>query len=429
MTSAPERLSSPDRLDETIHIVRPSDWLPLLVVAVLVALILVWSVVGRVATTVSGRGVLIRPRGVLELQTLGAGRIDQITIRSGDRLTKGQVIGLVDQFELRRKLDEDRALLQELEVQDRAKGRVQSSEVRTQQQQTQAMRAYAASQAENLRKTLADARAMQPLVDQRLASVRQLRASGLLAAAAPELLNAEQQSLENARRITEATAQLRQLDLQLAQSVGQETTLSRGHLEADSARRAEMQRLKSAIALNEVQIDLNSRIVAPADGRVLEVIMANGLVVSAGARIATIEVDEGKGALVALGYLALGVGKKVRPGMPVLVTPDGVERQRFGGMTGRVTHVSDLAVSAEGVRAIVGNTALAQTLLGDSARVELTVALDADPSNPSGYRWSSSSGPPLPITAGLTGDVRIVVEERAPMTYVLPFLRELTGTE
>jgi HlyD family secretion protein len=424
-----DRLSSPDRLDETIQIVGPSDWLPLLVVAVLVALALGWSIWGRVSTTVSGRGVLIRPRGVLELQTLGAGRVDQIQIRTGDHVKKGQIIGLVDQFELRRKLDEDRALLAELESQDKAKGRVQTTESARQKAQTALTREYARSQAENLRKSLADARALQPLIDQRLASVRSLRENGLIAASAPELLSAEQQSLENARRITDVTAQLKQLDVQIAQSEGIEMTLSRGHLEADSSRRAEIQRLKSALAINEVQIEQNSQIVASQDGRVLEVMLANGLIITAGARVATIDVDSGPAPLMTIGYLAIGVGKKVRPGMLALVTPDGVERQRYGGMTGRVTHVSDLAVSAEGVRAVVGNAELAQSLLAGGARIEVTVALDADPSNPSGYKWSSSSGPALPITPGLTGDLRVAIEERAPITYVLPFLRELTGTE
>ena len=90
--------------------------------------------------------------------------------------------------------------------------------------------------------------------------------------------------------------------------------------------------------------------------------------------------------------------------------------------------MSALPVTAEGVRATVGSAELARALLADQSRVEIIAVLDTDPSNASGYHWSSSSGPPVPITAGLTGDMRVVVEERAPITYVLPFLRELTGT-
>ncbi|MEP7308763.1 MAG: NHLP bacteriocin system secretion protein [Acidobacteriota bacterium] len=427
-TKALDRLSSPDRIDERIQVVKPSDWLPLLVAGALLLLALVWSVTGRVPTTVSGRGVLIYPRAVMDLQTLIAGRVEQLLLRTGDHVIEGQVVGTVDQFELRRRIDEDRVLLTELEAQDRIKGRTQTVETSRQQQQTALTKTYARSQAEALRGSLADARALQPLLDRRLTGVRAVRDAGLLAAAALEVVGAEQASLENARRITEVTAQIAQLEVQIAQSEGIETTLSRQHLDAGAARRAEIQRLKSVIAINELQVVKNSGIVAPHAGQVLEVLVANGHIAAAGERVATLQAENPQTTLLHVAYLAVGVGKRVRPGMRVQITPDGIERHRFGGITGTVTAVSALPVTADGVRATVGSAELANGLLGGESRVEITAALDREPANASGYHWSSSSGPTTPMTAGLTGDIRIIVEERAPITYVLPFLRELTGT-
>lgn len=427
-SKALDRLSSPDRLDERIQVVRPSDWLPLLVAGALLLLALAWSVTGRVPTTVSGRGVLIHPRGVVDLQTLGAGRVEQLLLSTGDRVVEGQVVGRIDQFELRRRLDEDRALLAELERQDRIKGLSQTVETSRQQGQTALTRTYARSQADALRGSLADAQALQPLLDRRLASVRALRDDGLVAASAIEVVGAEQASLENARRIANATAQIAQLDVQIAESEGIESTLARQHLDAETARSAEIQRLRSVIAINDLQVAKNSGIIATHTGQVLEVLVASGHVAATGERVATLQTESPQTALLQVAYLAVGVGKRVRSGMRVQITPDGVERHRFGGITGTVTTVSALPVTAEGVRATVGSAELAHTLLGSESRVEIIAALDTDPSNASGYRWSSSSGPAVPITAGLTGDIRVVVEERAPITYVLPFLRELTGT-
>jgi HlyD family secretion protein len=123
----------------------------------------------------------------------------------------------------------------------------------------------------------------------------------------------------------------------------------------------------------------------------------------------------------------VGDGKKIQPGMPIQVTPDNVERQRFGGITGVVTSVSPLPVTMEGSRALVGNAEVVQGLMQGGAHIEVTSKLDADPKTASGYRWSSSGGPPLAIGSGLTTSVRVTVENRAPLTYVLPFLREITG--
>jgi HlyD family secretion protein len=55
------------------------------------------------------------------------------------------------------------------------------------------------------------------------------------------------------------------------------------------------------------------------------------------------------------------------------------------------------------------------------------VELVGESGNASGYRWSSSKGPDSKLTAGTTASVRITVEERAPITFLLPFLREWSG--
>ena len=55
-----ERLSSPERLDELMTIVNLKTWLPLGTIGVLLGLGLIWSVVGRVPVTTSGRGHLVQ---------------------------------------------------------------------------------------------------------------------------------------------------------------------------------------------------------------------------------------------------------------------------------------------------------------------------------------------------------------------------------
>ncbi len=55
-----ERLSSPERLDELMTIVNLKTWLPLGTIGVLLGLGLVWSLVGRIPVTTSGRGHLVQ---------------------------------------------------------------------------------------------------------------------------------------------------------------------------------------------------------------------------------------------------------------------------------------------------------------------------------------------------------------------------------
>ncbi len=58
-----ERLSSPERLDELMKVVSLKTWLPLATIGVLLGLGLIWSVVGRIPVTTSGRGVLVQGEG------------------------------------------------------------------------------------------------------------------------------------------------------------------------------------------------------------------------------------------------------------------------------------------------------------------------------------------------------------------------------
>lgn len=54
-----ERLSSPERLDELMTIVNLKTWLPLGAIGAMLGLGLIWSLVGRIPVTTSGRGFLV----------------------------------------------------------------------------------------------------------------------------------------------------------------------------------------------------------------------------------------------------------------------------------------------------------------------------------------------------------------------------------
>ena len=426
-TKALERVSSPDNLDQIIKIVSPKDWLPLAVLGGLVLLALAWSIAGEVPTTVSGRGVLLHPRRVQDIQTLVSGRLTALSIKTGDVVRAGDVIGRVDQFDLRRRIEEDRALLVELQQQDRSKSSAQGQQTLLLRQQTELTGVFSRSQTASVQRSLTDAQAIHPLLAKRLESLRTLKDRGLLAELAPELVEAEQDFVTNQARIGDLTARLREVDLSMKQAEALEAGLARENVESDASRRTQLQELSARLALNELQLEKNSEIPASRSGRILEVFSAEGQIVGVGARIATLDVDDPDGAIINVSYFAVGDGKKIHPGMKVLVTPDNVERQRFGGISGTVTSVSPLPVTVEGSTALVGNLDVVQGMMQGGPRIEVIAQLDPDPANAGRFRWSSSRGPDLEVMSGLTTSMRVTVEARAPITYLLPFLRDISG--
>src|SRR5262245_7235532 len=129
-----ERLSSPERLDQLMRVVNPRGWLALTTFAALVIVALVWSVLGRLPSTVMGRGVLVYLRKVVDIEAPAAGRLSAISVQGGDMVKEGRVLGLIEQPELRQQLQDKRARLQELLTQDQTKSQLQEQQTAVQRQ-------------------------------------------------------------------------------------------------------------------------------------------------------------------------------------------------------------------------------------------------------------------------------------------------------
>ena len=75
-------------------------------------------------------------------------------------------------------------------------------------------------------------------------------------------------------------------------------------------------------------------------------------------------------------------------------------------------------------------------LLSDQSSVNAAVAAlvlpsshrpIADPDTPTGYAWSSSSGPDATLQSGTVAAATVAVEQQRPLALVIPALRRWTG--
>jgi len=421
-----ERLSSPDAVDQLLHVVRARDWIALLAAGMLIAALLAWSITGTIPTTVSGRSVLVLPQTIVDVQTLSPGRLESLRLRPGDFVKKGDVLGLIDQSDIRKSVTEDRNMLEELRQQDRIKDALQERQTGLQNEQIQSERNFMQLQGETLKKSLQDAETMAPMLKRRVEGLRTLRAQGLIADASAELLQAEDALLQNTTRMSDLNARLKQFDAQLKEQELRRASTERDNIESSTLRTNRIKDLASKISLAELQLS-RSEIRSEYAGRIIEVIGTPGQVLTAGARIATIQIEDPEQILESVSYFNVADGKKIQRGMEVQVTPDPVERQRFGGITGVVESVSELPVTKEAALLVVGNPSTVDLLMPSGPFIQVTAKLHRDASTFSGFRWSSSAGPSMQISPGVTATGRVTVEGRAPITYIFPFLRSVSG--
>jgi len=172
------------------------------------------------------------------------------------------------------------------------------------------------------------------------------------------------------------------------------------------------------------QLDVHS-LYSTYAGRVLEVFVHEGSAVERGTILLTVEPPSSK--LEAVIYVPVGDGEKVEPGMQVDLVPSTAKKSEFGYLLGTVTRVGRFPASHKAMLRLLENEELVQELTQESACLQIWAELVPDRTTASGYRWSSSKGPPAPLYSGTPCRARITVREQRPIRLLVPTLRDLLG--
>ncbi len=262
-TESLERLSSPERLDRLIKIIGRQDWLPLSTLGALTIVIIIWCIFGKIPVNVTGKGILILPRRVVNIQSPVEGQLKQLEVKAGDCVQKDDIIATIDPFEIRQQLELEKEKLAQLQEQEKQADTVQNQrtnleitaieqeqvskrqqlqdalnlspilkereivaiqqEQATLQQQIEDVQALTptlrdkqikaiAEQRISLQQQLQDAREQAPILKERSEKRRLLSAEGAIAA--DLVLEAEQAYRQSLQEIAQLKAELKQLETQ-----------------------------------------------------------------------------------------------------------------------------------------------------------------------------------------------------------------------
>ncbi len=463
------RLSNPEKLDQLMQVVSPTDWLPLGALACFGFLGILWSIFGNIPITVTGKGVLINPRRVVQLQSPIAGQLQSLNIRNGQCVKKDDILGIIDPSDKKQQLQQQRDKLAQFKQQvgkttvvrqqrtqletavitaerTSLQQRLQDTQKLTPRIQEEGLNSIS-QQRLNLQQRLKDAEELTPILQQRLAKQQELQQQGAISS--ERVLQAEQEYRQTRQNISEIQAQLQQLRVQETElqqkyqenlnnitqiNVELETLATRSkqlekdNLEATNTESNQIQEIQQTIDRLQKEVADNSIIKSPHPGCIVEITATGGQYLNPGTRLGTLQTTGKPREMMSVTYFAVEDGKKVRPGMKILITPDTVKRTRFGGIVGSIMEVTPFPVTSEGASSVVGNSEVVQKILGEGGgKIEVSAQMQLDPKTTSGYKWSSSSGPELEISPGTTTTVRVTVERRKPITFVLPILREWGG--
>jgi HlyD family secretion protein len=467
-----DQLSSPEELNQLVRVIGPKEWWWLGTLGLLVAGVALWSIFGRIPITVTGRGVLLSGEqdNLVGIKSSGSGNVVSIAVSVGDRVKAGQVVAEISQPELQLELNQEqqtlaslqqtlattqrlldkegqvlerqrsqerqgyeRQIAQETELSHRLREETLAgitNQLQTNQQQIQRLQTLARSIQANLEQ-LIDLR-HQGLV---LESVVLEKEQELLTTQA-QIDSLENQGnqlalqrLEAEKNYQDTQAQIRDLRANITELQSQAVQTALDEEQTLTAQTQAVKQARDRVQALQRQLSEQGRIVSPYDGTVLSIEAQEAGLLEAGTALMLLDRSFGTDQLTGFAYFSIANGKQINPDMEVQITPDNVNRAEDGGILGQVSAVSSYPLSQEAVDSRVGSQDLGSALTLGSPAIEAEITLQKSATTPSGYAWSSGNGPDQSITHGTTASVLVAIDERAPITFVIPLLRKITGLD
>lgn len=164
-----------------------------------------------------------------------------------------------------------------------------------------------------------------------------------------------------------------------------------------------------------------SNVIAPFSGTVIYFYADIGQYVNTSTPILLLEPMKPQNEkLRAFVFIAPKDGKWVKLGMNAEIALDQVDVARQGYIKGIVKYVSPYPNNELYLMHLLQNEYLTRKMSEQGAPFEAVVELTADASDPTGYQWTTQNHPKEAISPGSLCHARIIINEKAPVKFVLP---------
>lgn len=393
-------------------IVTSKNWIALITVFTLLLGIFIWSLKGGIPDEISGEGFLINGPGNFIVEAEQEGFIDQIFFDQGDFVEQGDLVLQMRNYSL------------ELELEDAYSGKrlaVEQKKVYDEREKLRVKRETQAlleeiSQNEDLVKMTINEIAF---LNEELKWQQELNREGLIT-----LLQINQTQI----KINHQQNILKQCKVEIEKAKSQlvqvEDLLKKQEFEE------RLEKIDNKIKELELKKELLS-IRAPFTGRILTIPFNAQNIIKVGQRLVWGEkLEKNERDFEVYSYFTSEKAQRIQPGMVAFVRLSDVDYKLYGDLVGEVIAVSDFPVSSTDVYKIIGNENIVNSITKSSSEAPLKVLIRPieDLSNPSGFKWTSKTGPNIKLRSGVLGQVKVRVRNRHPIEFIFPLIRSLKNS-
>ncbi len=407
---AVERLSSPEQLDQAIQIIGIKNWITLLAFGLIIISVILWSVFGSIPIKIKGSGIIIKSGGIFDITSTAGGQIIDISIKVGDIIKKGQVIGIIAQPQINEqmKLAQNEFNEKKQKYEDAQKKGI-SDELKLRLSSIEKSR-------ESIQESIKSSLKKTEYLLDRINSQEELLKQGLIT---KQMLMQTKSELDAVKdKINTQESETKRLN-------AEEAELKKSGKDYIEQKKKEFDEINIKLKSLIDNLDLSAKIISPYSGKIVELKINAGDLAAAGSSIANIELSgEDKNFLEAVIFVSSGEGKKAKTGMQIRISPYTVKREEYGFMLGAVKTVSNYPATFGGIMKLLNNENLVRGIMQNGAPIEIHSRLIQDEKTPSGFKWTSLNGPDEEIQSGTICDAEIIIEEKKPISLVIPLIKK-----
>jgi HlyD family secretion protein len=410
---ARKHYGSPEKLDESIHLISRFEWLLLFAGGVVCAALLWWGVFGTIDVRVTGLGILVFPEGIPSVPSKVAGTVDKIYVKLEQKVKIGDPIAYIKQSALD---IQEQTLQKELDEYIGLHERLTKLETQNFKDSLTALNNQKAQIEQSIEITKKQIQIYQEQMD----SYQRLYEKGI---------TSKQDYDKTIVTLLDSKLSLDSLLNQTQSLIKSISDTNINYNENIKQRELNISNKKNEIQQLQQQRKEEGKIYATHNGIICEISVMEGQNINVNQDVVLIGTNENGTSnnsieIEAIVFVTSLQAKKIQSGQESLISPTIVRPSQYGSITGRVLSMSDYPVTPERLDALFPNSTLDAQLLTQGSVFEVRLKLDKNESSPSGYHWTGGMGPPLHLTAGTMTNAMIGVEQRRPISYLIPFIEQ-----
>ncbi|BHH86221.1 NHLP bacteriocin system secretion protein [Desulforhopalus sp. 52FAK] len=403
-----QKLSSPEQLDTTVKLIPSAGWLSLLALGLFTLVIVLWGFLGSLKYPQSGIGVIVSGDRVHSVYSTGTGIVNAMAVEVGDYVQYGQIIGRIDLpeqindiVEIKNKIILLHKEYEEIKAMD--------------EKYLDVIKGYYDAQISSSKEQVGELEQIFTWYEGFLSNAEGVKNMGIISD------YSLQQQRQDYTNLLNNLSNMRNNQLNYdAQKQDTVFTQRKDHF-------SRMENIKEQIYHTGTQIkDLMSQsfITSYSQGYVQEILAYQGDLVSANQAVITLSESTEKG-LKAVLYFSTIEGKGVQYGMDAQVTPTFLKAEDYGSIKGLVMTSSPYPVSQAEIDQTLLNASLSTVVINSTggSPYKVEVSLLTSSNTYSGYKWTSSKGPPLKIKQGTLITGSVITRTEKPINLVVEIFR------